>query len=304
VRFLDHGQFMARPRFHGCLPALVTPFRDGKVDEAAFRALVKRQMEGGVHGLVPVGTTGESATLSDAEHRRVIEMTVEVAGGRTPVVAGAGSSATARSIELARAAKAAGADALLVAAPPYNRPSQEGLYRHFAAIAEAVELPLILYNVPSRAGVDIATETVVRLSSVANIVGIKDATGDLSRVSLMLRDCPDGFALLSGDDPSAVGYCAQGGHGVISVTSNVAPGAMARLMDLCLSGAYAAAAELQARLVGLHKALFLDASPAPAKFALAELGLCSSETRLPITECAEAVRPAIREAMAQADAAA
>lgn len=291
---------MTKPRFYGCLTALVTPFRDGGLDEAAFRALVERQIAAGVHGLVPAGTTGESATLTDAEHRRVVELTVEVAAGRVPVVAGAGSSATARSIELAGSAKAAGAGALLVAAPPYNRPSQEGLYRHFAAIAEAVDLPLIVYNVPSRTAVDIATETILRLTAVANIAGVKDATGDLSRLNLMRRECPEGYALLSGDDPSAVGYLAQGGHGVISVTANVAPGAMAELMGACLAGDFAGAANRQDKLIALHKAMFLDASPAPAKFALAELDLCGPEVRLPLTECAEAPRTAILAAMREA----
>ena len=291
---------MPKATFRGAIPALVTPTRDGAVDEAAYARLVERQVVEGVHGLVPAGTTGESATLTDSEHRRVVEITVETARGRVPVIGGAGSSSTARSIELAKTVKAAGADALLVAAPPYNRPSQEGMYRHFAAIAEAVDLPLILYNVPSRTGSDIANDTVIRLSKLANIAGIKDATGDLGRLSLMRRELPEGFALLSGDDPSAVGYLAQGGHGVISVTANVAPRQMADLMDACLSGDFAEAVRLQDRLIRLHKALFLDASPAPAKFALASLALCSEECRLPITECSTAVRGEIKEAMREA----
>jgi 4-hydroxy-tetrahydrodipicolinate synthase len=291
---------MPKATFRGAIPALVTPMRGGLVDEDAYARLIERQVAEGVHGLVPAGTTGESATLTDSEHRRVVEIAVETARGRVPVIGGAGSSSTARSIELARAVKAAGADALLVAAPPYNRPSQEGLYRHFAAIAEAVDLPLILYNVPSRTGCDIANDTVVRLSKLAHVAGIKDATGDLGRLSLMCRELPEGFALLSGDDPSAPGYVAQGGHGVISVTANVAPRQMADLMNACLQGAWTEAVRLQDKLIRLHKALFLDASPSPAKFALASLGLCSEECRLPISECADPVRGEIKLAMREA----
>jgi 4-hydroxy-tetrahydrodipicolinate synthase len=291
---------MSKAIFRGAIPALVTPMQGGAVDEEAYVRLVERQVVEGVHGLVPAGTTGESATLTDSEHRRVVELAVETARGRVPVIGGAGSSSTARSIELARTVKAAGADALLVAAPPYNRPSQEGLYAHFAAIAEAVELPLILYNVPSRTACDIAHDTVIRLSRVASVAGIKDATGDLGRLSLMRRELPEGFALLSGDDPSALGYVAQGGHGVISVTANVAPRQMADLMEACLSGDFAEAVRLQDRLIRLHKALFLDASPSPAKFALASLGLCSEDCRLPIAECSAPVRGEIKEAMREA----
>lgn len=291
---------MKKPRFSGCLPALVTPFRNGELDEGAFRRLVERQIEGGVHGLVPAGTTGESATLTDSEHQRIIQIAVETAAGRIPVIAGATSSATARSIKLGRSARAAGADGLLVAAPPYNKPSQEGLYRHFAAITEAVDLPLILYNVPSRTGVDIASATVARLAELPNIAGIKDATGELARLSVMRRDCPDDFVLLSGDDPSAVGYLGQGGHGVISVTCNVAPKQTVELIAACLDGDFAAAAKQQAKLIRLHQAMFLDASPAPAKFALAQLDLCDQEVRLPLAPCTEAVRPAILQAMREA----
>jgi 4-hydroxy-tetrahydrodipicolinate synthase len=274
--------------------------RDGRVDEEAFTRLVERQIVEGIHGLVPVGTTGESATLSDDEHRRVVELTVQTAARRVPVIAGAGSSATTRSIELGRSAKSAGADALLIAAPPYNRPNQEGLYAHFAAVAEAVDLPLILYNVPSRTSCDIATETVIRLAKIANVAGIKDATGDLGRVSLMHRELGDEFALLSGDDPSCVGYCAQGGAGVVSVTSNVAPRQMADLMNACLEARWSEALVLQDKLIRLHKAMFLDASPGPAKFALAALQLCTQEVRLPMTECSTLVHAQIGEAMRKA----
>jgi len=286
--------------FHGAITALVTPFRDGGVDERAFVALVERQIASGVHGLVPVGTTGETATLSHEEHRRVVELCVETVAGRVPVIAGAGSNATDEAIDLVLHARTIGAQAALVVTPYYNRPSQEGLFRHYASINDAVELPVIVYNVPSRTGVDIANETLARLASLPNIVGVKDATGDVVRASLQRKMCGDQWILLSGDDPSALGYMAHGGKGCISVTANVAPGPCARFFEACQRGDWAAALALQDRLVRLHKALFLDASPAPTKFALAHLGLCSEETRLPIARCAEAARSEILAALAEA----
>ena len=291
---------MADFPFEGVFTALVTPFRDGAVDEAAFTALVERQIAAGVHGLVPVGTTGESATLSHDEQRRVVSLTVEVADGRVPVIAGAGSNSTAEAIELVRHAKTAGAKAALVVTPYYNRPSQEGLYAHYAAIAEAVNLPLILYNVPARTGVDLSDETVIRLSELRRVIGIKDATGDLSRASWQRAECRPVWGLLSGDDASALGYMAHGGHGCISVTANVAPRACARFYDACLAGRWAVALRPHERLIRLHRALFLDASPAPTKFALAHLGLCAEDTRLPIAPCAEAARPEVLAAMEEA----
>jgi 4-hydroxy-tetrahydrodipicolinate synthase len=291
---------MSNPLFRGVIPALVTPFRDGALDEAAFIALVERQIAGGAHGLVPVGTTGETATLSHDEHRRVVELCVRTAAGRVPVVAGAGSNSTEEAIELVRYAKAVGADGALVVAPYYNRPSQEGLYRHFAAINDAVQLPVLLYNVPSRASVDISNATIARLAKLPNIVGVKDATGDLARASLMRLECPEDFIMLSGDDLSALGYMAHGGHGCISVTCNVAPQAVSTFMNACLAGDWPGALYWQDRLIRLHKALFLDASPSPTKFAMAQLGLCSEECRLPIAPCAAEVRPLILEAMREA----
>ena len=293
---------MTRSRFRGVFTALVTPIRRGQLDEAAFVALVERQIAGGVHGLVPVGTTGETSTLSHAEHRRVVELCVATAAGRVPVIAGAGSNATAEAIELSRHAKEVGADAVLSVTPYYNRPSQEGLYRHYAAIAEAVDIPIVVYNVPSRTNVDIANETLARLAKLPAIIGIKDATGDLPRASLQRLMCGPDWVMLSGDDPSALGYVAHGGHGCISVTSNVAPAACAAFFNALLSGDWTAALAAQDRLVRLHKALFLDASPAPTKFALAHLGLCADEVRLPIAPCAEAVKPAVLEAMREAGA--
>jgi 4-hydroxy-tetrahydrodipicolinate synthase len=291
---------MPHPLFKGVLPALVTPFKDGAIDEAAFRALVERQIAGGVHGLVPVGTTGESATLSHDEHRRVVELCVEIAAGRVPVVAGAGSNSTEEAVGLVRHAKEVGADGVLVVAPYYNKPNQEGLYRHFAAINDAVDLPIIVYNIPARSVVDISHETMVRLSKLPNIVGIKDATADLARVSMQRLDCGEDWVMLSGEDPSALGYMAHGGHGCISVTANVAPEAMSALMNACLQGAWSAALTQQDKLIRLHKALFADASPGPTKFALAQLGLCGEEVRLPMTPCGEAARPLVLAAMREA----
>jgi 4-hydroxy-tetrahydrodipicolinate synthase len=288
---------MPQPRFHGVLPALITPFRDGEVDEEAFIRLVERQIAGGVHGLVPAGTTGESATLSHDEHRRVVELCVKTTAGRVPVIAGAGSNSTEEAIELTRHAKAVGADAVLMVTGYYNRPSQEGVYRHYAAVDAAVDMPVLVYNVPGRAIVDISNETLERLAKLPNIVGIKDATADVARVSFQRLVCGDDWVLLSGDDPTALGYIAHGGHGCISVTANVAPAACATFFNACLAGDFATARTLQDRLIRLHKALFLDASPAPTKFALAHLGLCAEDTRLPIAPCADAVKPAILEAM-------
>jgi 4-hydroxy-tetrahydrodipicolinate synthase len=293
---------MSKPLFKGAIPALVTPFRDGAVDEDAFVALVERQIAGGVHGLVPVGTTGETATLSHDEHRRVVELCVRTAAGRVPVIAGAGSNSTAEAIELVRFAKTVGADGALVVSPYYNRPSQEGVYQHYRAINDAVQLPVLIYNVPSRTASDVATDTVARLAKLPNIVGIKDATGDLSRASFMRLECPEDFVLLSGDDPNALGYMAHGGHGCISVTCNVVPEAFSTFMNACMAGDWTGALHQQDRMIRLHKALFLDASPSPTKFALAHLGLCSEEVRLPVTPCAEAVRPKIIEAMREAGA--
>lgn len=291
---------MFQSPFKGVIPALVTPFRDGAVDEKAFVALVERQIAGGVHGLVPVGTTGETATLSHDEHRRVVELCVQTARGRVPVIAGAGSNSTAEAIELAAHAKAVGADAALIVSPYYNRPSQEGIYQHYKAINDAVQLPVVVYNVPSRTGSDMANETLERLSALPNIVGIKDATGDLARISLQRLTCGPEWILLSGDDPSGLGYMAHGGHGCISVTANVAPDACASFYNACMGGDWETARYWQDRLIRLHKALFADASPAPTKFALAHLGLCSDECRLPITPCSEPARAQVLEAMREA----
>ena len=291
---------MSDPMFRGVLPALVTPFRDGEVDEKAFVALVERQIAGGVHGLVPVGTTGETATLTHDEHRRVVELCVQTARGRVPVVAGAGSNSTAEAIELVRHAKTVGADAALVVTPYYNRPSQDGLYAHFKAINDAVELPVLVYNVPARTSVDMSNETLARLAKLPNIVGIKDATGDLVRASLQRLECGEDWVMLSGNDDMGLGYMAHGGHGCISVTCNVAPELCAAFYNDAMSGQWEGALYGQDRLIRLHKALFADASPSPTKFALAHLGLCAEETRLPITPCSPAAREAVLAGMRDA----
>jgi len=291
---------MTEPLFRGVLPALVTPFRDGQVDTEAFVRLVERQIAGGVHGLVPVGTTGESATLSHDEHRQVVELCVKTAAGRVPVVAGAGSNSTQEAIELVRHAKTVGADAALVVTPYYNRPSQEGLYAHYRAINDAVQLPILVYNVPGRTSVDISNDILARLAKLPNIVGIKDATGDLGRASFQRLMCGEDWVMLSGDDPSALGYMAHGGHGCISVTANVAPEQCAAFYNDALSGQWPGALQGQDRLIRLHKALFADASPSPTKFALAHLGLCGEEARLPIVPCSEAARAEVLAAMREA----
>lgn len=289
-----------RERLKGSMPALITPFKNGAVDEAAFRRLVSWQIAEGSHGLVPAGTTGESATLSHEEHRRVVELCIDEAQGRVPVVAGAGSNSTAEAIALTRHAKEAGADAVLSVAPYYNRPTQEGLYRHFAAIAEAVDIPIVVYNIPARSAVEISVETMARLSRVANIVGVKDATANLARPSRERLVCVKDFRLLSGEDATALGYMAHGGHGCISVTANIAPKLCAQFQNACLRGDFAGALELQDRLMSVHDAMFCEASPAPVKFAASLLGMSSEEVRLPLVAASEGARARIREAMESA----
>ncbi|MBS0491510.1 4-hydroxy-tetrahydrodipicolinate synthase [Phenylobacterium sp. NIBR 498073] len=291
---------MSDTLFKGVMPALVTPFRDGAVDEKAFVALVERQIAGGVHGIVPVGTTGETATLSHDEHRRVVELAVKTAAGRVPVVAGAGSNSTDEAIELVQHAKTIGADAALVVTPYYNRPSQEGLYAHYAAINEAVQLPVLVYNVPGRTAVDISNETLGRLSKLPNIIGIKDATADMTRATVQRQLCGEDWVLLSGDDLTALGYMAHGGHGCISVTANIAPDLCATFYNAAMGDDWKTALYWQDRLFRLHRSLFSDASPAPTKFALAHLGLCTEDARLPIVPASEASRAEVLAGMREA----
>src|SRR3954447_11658441 len=254
--------------YRGSLPALVTPFRDEALDEGVYRSFVEWQIAEGSHGLVPAGTTGESATLTPAEHRRVIEICVEAAAGRVPVIAGCGSNDTAHAIALTKVAKECGADAALHVPPYYNRPNQEGIYAHFAAIAETVDIPIILYNVPARTVTDIAVETMGRLAKIANVIAVKDATGNLARVSAQRAACGEDFTQLSGNDDMALGFMAMGGVGCVSVTANVPPRLCADFQNACMSGDWAEALRLQDKLYPLHAALFTDASPGPVKSPL------------------------------------
>ncbi|MFC7290457.1 4-hydroxy-tetrahydrodipicolinate synthase [Hirschia litorea] len=287
--------------FKGSIPALVTPFRDGKVDEQAFERMVIRQIEAGTHAVVPCGTTGESATLSHDEHRRVVELCVEIVAGRIPVIAGAGSNSTREAIGLVEHAKAIGAHAALTVCPYYNRPSQLGLIAHFTGIADAVQLPLVIYNVPGRTVSDLEPETMGQLAKHPNVIAIKDATGDLGRVSWHQSICPEDFVLLSGDDMSAVGFNAMGGSGCISVTANIAPKACADMQNAMASGDYDTARKINGTLQRLHRSLFLEPSPAPTKFALAELGLCEPDVRRPILPIqSDLVKAEIRTAMKEA----
>jgi 4-hydroxy-tetrahydrodipicolinate synthase len=283
--------------FRGSFTALVTPFADGRIDEAAYKALIERQIAAGTHGLVPAGTTAETPTLSAEERRQAIELCVKTAAGRVPVIAGTGSNATAEAIELQHFAKTVGADAGLVVAPYYNKPSQEGLAAHFKAIADAVELPVFVYNIPGRSIVDISVQTMADIARHPNVIGVKDATGDIARVTRQRLACGEDFIQLSGEDASALGYNAHGGAGAISVTSNVAPELCARFQTACLEGRWDEARDLNDRLQPLHEALFSYPSPAPAKYALSLLNLCSAEVRLPLVECPEPVKAAVRAAM-------
>lgn len=291
---------MSQPYFRGAITALITPFRDGLVDEETFASLVERQIAAGIHGLVPVGTTGETSTLSHDEHKLVVELCVKISGGRVPVIAGAGSNSTDEAIEFVRHAKTVGADGALLVSPYYNRPSQEGIYQHYKAVNDAVQLPFLVYNVPSRTASDMSHELMVRLSKLPNIVGVKDATADMQRCSFQRADCDDGWTPISGDDTSALGYMAHGGQGVISVTANVAPEGMAAMLNACLSGDWTTALYWNDRLARLHTALFLDSSPSPTKFALSHLGLCTDDVRLPLVACSDAVKPQILAAMREA----
>ena len=272
--------------FRGAFTALVTPFRNDQIDEPALRALVEQQITGGIHGLVPCGTTGESPTLSHAEHLHVIEVTVDANRGRVPVIAGAGSNSTQEALELSRGAKERGAAATLHITPYYNKPTQEGMLRHFLTIADGVDLPLFLYNVPGRTAVDLKPETVAKLAEHPNIIGIKEATGDMIRAAAIREQCPADFLLLSGDDFTLFPFLALGGDGVISVTSNVIPGVLAQMCEAAQAGRYAEAKALHYRQLPLCRALFSLANPIPVKAAMAMLGLCGPELRLPLTAVA------------------
>jgi 4-hydroxy-tetrahydrodipicolinate synthase len=286
--------------FRGSITALVTPFQDGRFDEHGFRALVDWQIVNGTHGLVPVGTTGESPTLSHKEHREVIAACISEAKGRVPVIAGAGSNNTEEATELSRFAERAGADGLLIVTPYYNKPSQEGLFRHFAAVNDAVGIPIIIYNIPPRSVVDMSIDTMKRLYELKNIAGVKDATGNLARTALQRHALGPDFIQLSGEDMTALGVMAHGGHGCISVTANVAPKLCSEMQEACLGGDFTAALKLQDRLTPLHAALFAEPNPAGAKCALALLGKIDEEIRLPMLPVSDAARAAMKAAMAYA----
>lgn len=284
--------------FRGIFTALITPFKDGAVDEKAFQAFVEWQVAEGVNGLVPCGTTGESPTLSHAEHMRVVELCIEAAGGKVPVMAGSGSNSTEEAIFLTAHAREAGADAALVVAPYYNKPSQEGLYQHFKAVAEAVDIPIFIYNIPGRSVINISDETLARLAKLPNIVGLKDATGDLCR-PLTLRAKSRDLIQLSGEDMTAVAFNASGGVGCISVTSNIAPRLCAEVQAACLAGDYATALAKQEELVPLHHALFTETSPAPVKFAASLLGKSTPDVRLPLVPASAECQKTVHSAMSR-----
>jgi 4-hydroxy-tetrahydrodipicolinate synthase len=287
------------PNFHGAFTALITPFRDGEIDEPALRNLVEFQIAGGIAGLVPCGTTGEAATMSDSERDRVIGIVIDQAAGRVPVIAGTGGNDTRRTIEATQRADALGADAALVVVPYYNKPTAAGLIAHYTAIAESTDLPLILYNVPGRTGINMTPETTLRLAKLPSVAGVKEASGSLDQVTEIIGDAPDGFAVLSGDDSLTVPMMSVGATGVISVASNIVPAEISRLTQACLVGDFAAAQALHHELYPLMRSMFIENNPTAVKTAAALLGLCRDELRLPLT----ALSPANRDRVAAAVAA-
>lgn len=286
--------------FRGSLPALVTPFRDGMVDEKALKDLVEWHIEEGTHGLVPVGTTGESPTLSHEEHEFVIETVVKTAAGRVPVIAGAGSNNTTEAIRFMQFAEKVGADGALVVTPYYNKPTQRGLIAHFTALADCADLPIIIYNIPSRSVIDMTPATMGTLAEHRNIVGVKDATGDVTRVSKQRASCGKDFVQLTGEDPSALGHAAHGGVGCISVTANVAPRLCAEFQEALMAGDFPKALDYQDRLMPLHEAIFIEPGLVGAKTGLSFLDRCSDEVRSPITTALPETREAVRSAMVHA----
>jgi len=289
-----------KTNFRGSFTALVTPFKDDALDQKAFRDLVEWQIGEGTNGLVPVGTTGESPTLSHDEHNQVIEWCIDQARGRVPVIAGAGSNSTREAIELSQHAEKAGADAVLIVTPYYNKPTQEGLYQHYKAINDAIGIPIIIYNIPGRSVIDMSVETMKRLYELRNIAGVKDATANMVRVSQQRAALGEGFNQLSGEDATALGFMAHGGDGCISVTSNVAPRLCAEFQSACLRGDYAAALVLQDKLMPLHQNLFIETNPAPAKYALSILGKIADTVRLPMVPLGDKSKAAVRDAMVHA----
>lgn len=279
--------------FTGSYTALITPFKGNAVDEAAFRRIVEWQIAEGTHGLVPVGTTGESPTLSHEEHKRVVEICIETANKRVPVIAGAGSNSTDEAVDLTRHAKSAGADAVLIVTPYYNKPTQEGMFQHFKAINDAADIPIIIYNIPGRSVVDMSVETMTRCYALKNVVGVKDATANLARVSQQRCAMGPEFNQLSGEDATALGFMAHGGTGCISVASNVAPRLCSQFQEACLAGNYADALLLQDKLMALHDVMFIESNPGPVKYAVSRLGLCEPDMRLPLVPVTDATKQAV-----------
>jgi 4-hydroxy-tetrahydrodipicolinate synthase len=283
--------------FKGSFTALITPFDGEEVDYDALRRLVELQIAAGTHGLVPVGTTGESPTLSHDEHERVVEICIEAAKGRVPVIAGAGSNSTKEAVALARHAEKAGASAVLVVTPYYNKPTQEGLYQHFKAINDAIGIPIIIYNIPARSVIDMSVATMARLFALPNIKGVKDATASPVRVSQQRLAMGEDFNQLSGEDATALAFMAHGGHGCISVTSNVAPALCAEFQNACIAGNFGHALELHDRLMPLHEALFVETNPGPVKYAASLLGICKPDTRLPLAPISEQTKATVAAAL-------
>lgn len=287
--------------FQGSIPALITPFKNGQIDEKAFQDFVEWQIKQGSDAVVPVGTTGESPTLSHEEHHRVVALCLEVTKGRIPVIAGTGSNNTQEAISLQRHAKEAGADAGLVVTPYYNKPTQAGLLAHFKAIHDAVDLPIIIYNIPGRSIIDMSVETMAELSKLPNIVGVKDATGDLTRPLNTYLACGPDFIQLSGEDATAVQLLSAGGHGCISVTANIAPKLCSDMQKAWREGDVKTAMDLQFKLLPVHNAMFCESSPGPVKYAASLLGLCSAETRLPLVEISEESKATVKAALEGAE---
>jgi 4-hydroxy-tetrahydrodipicolinate synthase len=286
--------------FRGSIVALITPFRNGAVDEKTLRDLIDWHVDQGTHGIVPVGTTGESPTLSHDEHKRVVEIAVDAVAGRIPVIAGTGSNSTAEAIDFTKHAKAAGADAGLVVTPYYNKPTQAGLYAHYKAIVDAVDLPVIIYNIPGRCIIDMSVETMAALAKLPNIVGVKDSTGDIARPVWTTETCGQDFCQLTGEDANTLAFLAHGGDGAISVTANIAPRLCSEMHQAWQRGDHEEALAIHRRLMPLHKDLFIEANPGPTKYALSRLGKAEAEIRLPLVECSEAAKRAVDQAMASA----
>ena len=286
--------------FKGSFTALITPFKNGKFDETSFRSLIDFQINSGTHGLVPTGTTGESPTLSHDEHIRIVEVCIEQANNKVPIIAGTGSNSTDEAIYLTKHAEKAGADAALVVTPYYNKPSQEGLLQHFTEIANSVNIPIVIYNIPGRSVIDMTNETMAKLYKLKNIIGVKDATGDIPRVYSTKNDVGKDYILLTGDDSTTLAFMTYGGHGAISVTSNIAPQLCSEFQNLCMDKKFYEASIINDQLMPLHRALFLESSPGPVKYAASVLGLCSEEVRLPVTTISKETKESIDSALRHA----